>query len=398
VLASISNAVVTLAVTAVAPPARAGAFGLVMMLFLLALALGRAVGGDALLLSAQPQRHEGQGLGLALTSGVLGALVGVAVLLTLAGRGASPEAAWLLALMPWLVVQDTYRYVAFARHQPAVAMVGDAIWVLAVGLGAAVATLLGRADAWVVVALWAVGGMCSGAFLALRLRQLPDLLPLARRPLWDRRLQLWLLAEAALLTGPVHLVLLVAGASSGLQAVAALRLLQIAFAPMTMLFFAWYVTRVQSMVGHAQASPTALRTTLAKVGLALGAVCLLLAFALLALPEAWGRRVGGETFALARVAVVPFALSTALTGSAASLIAGLRACGALASVVVARVVVVVPNLVAVAALGRAFGITGIAWALVATNAVGVAVLWRSLASALATRASATNRGDHALRC
>jgi hypothetical protein len=366
--AALSNGVVTIGVAALANGREAGEFGLAMVLFVVTAVIVRALGGDALLLATDPSRFEAHVVTLALLSAAGGVVVGVTLMAT---RDLPATAVWVIGGLVLLVLQDACRYLCFARRDPRSCAMADGVWCVVMLLVASIAAWSGGLEATELAAAWVIGG---GVSLMLLLSRLHPAARLVRHPMWDPHTQWWLLAEAAALSGPVHAVTVIAGVTAGIESVAALRVLQVVFGPMSLIFTAWYVSQIGRVVERARTQPTVVMTTVVRVGAMLAVVSLSLGFVVLALPRDVGVAVAGDVFVPARSVVVPTAIATALTAVAAALVAGVRVHKRFERVVLARLVYAGVVCASTAVGGLIAGLSGVVWALVLSNGVGLAPL------------------------
>lgn len=194
ILSSVSNVLLTIGIANVSSADEVGRFSIAVLLFLFLLAASRAVTGQVLLLRPGCGELEALALGTALLIGGLASVAGAIVAISTGGP-LSPAIAWPILFLPALLLQDTYRFIAFGRSRPGLAAAGDLAWATATGAGLLLVRfdLLGPGG---LVMVWTLAGVASAALLAAATSVRPDLSGALRRPQWDRTLQLWLLAEA----------------------------------------------------------------------------------------------------------------------------------------------------------------------------------------------------------
>jgi hypothetical protein len=323
-LSSVSNVLLTIGIANVSSADEVGRFSIAVLLFLFLLAASRAVTGQVLLLRPGCGELEALALGTALLIGGLASVAGAIVAIPTGGP-LSPAIAWPILFLPALLLQDTYRFIAFGRSRPGLAAAGDLAWATATGAGLLLVRfdLLGPGG---LVMVWTLAGVASAALLAAATSVRPDLSGALRRPQWDRTLQLWLLAEAAVLALPPVVAPLFVGSVAGVEALGAFRLLQVLFGPVMLIFQSWYVARIGVLV-RAAPDGRALRRSVLVPGAAIGALSLSLGAVLLLLPPGASKHLGGASFSQASPADLPFALATGAAGVASALVAGLRSLG-----------------------------------------------------------------------
>lgn len=217
-VSSISNFTVGVAVARVAGAAGLGAFSLAYALWLIAGALHRSLVAEPMAIEGDARRATDTGVETGLAAEVLLGLGGAVLLAAtgavclLAGRVEFGTA--MLAFAPWLpflVVQDYWRWVGFLTRSPRRALTNDVLF-LAVQV-AGFAALLGvpHVPAPLVIGMWGLGGL-AGAFYGLhqQARATGVALRAWRSP---RLLPGWLAAGAGLLAGRWRLSRWIAGSS-----------------------------------------------------------------------------------------------------------------------------------------------------------------------------------------
>lgn len=263
--------------------------------------------------------------GMAIVVGLLtGAVCAVAGLLIGGGTGAAFLA--LGAVLPGLMLQDSWRFAFFASGQGGKAFVSDITWALAL----VPLLYLASRDASVTRFVLAWGG--AGIFAALVSGFQAGVLPRVSRAwrwLSDHRdLGLRYLTENLTLSGAYQLRMYGLGAFAGVAAVGTVRGAEMLLGP----FFI-----VLSGVGLV-AVPEAARVLRRSVR-RLSVFCLLLGGAqavaalawgvllLFALPDEWGHALLGEVWLTASALILPATLSVTFAGFNTGAAAGLRALG-----------------------------------------------------------------------
>lgn len=296
-----------------------GGFGSMVVglsVYYLTLALGRAWVGDPLIALSQSVGSQSVGSGLSWSLGrerLLRLAFGGAVVLVLFSVVASAVRFELLLLacaMPLLLMQDGYRFLAWARRRPQIVVALDGLWV-----GAALAVITGfwivagepPTARWILVS-WLIGGVVScgaGAGTAATGSGPAARVPSVMHPHGDAdlsdgereastalaRSQALLAVDAA---GQPAAVAAVAGAT----VTAGIRAATLPFAPLTSILSAIRilvlpVLRQAVIDGHVRATIVKVVGLFAAVGAALAAASLAL---VMALPASWL----GETGELVR--------------------------------------------------------------------------------------------------
>lgn len=165
-----SNVLVLLLAAHLLGPSGFGLFSIVMTVYALAQGLGRSLLCDPLLVHPEEAAERpGHSVGAALLLGGAASclLVGAAIL---AGRFSADMRGALVGLavaVPLLLVQDVGRYLSFATHRPALALLLDVVWLVLLFVGIAVLHVLHeRSITWYTVA-WAGSGALAGLLVFL---------------------------------------------------------------------------------------------------------------------------------------------------------------------------------------------------------------------------------------
>lgn len=173
VVSGASNVLVTLLAAQLLGVALFGLFGIVLMVYVLVQGTTRALVSQPLLVHPEDATaRPGDALGSTLAvGGYAGLLVAAGALGALLLDGRLAAALLVLALaLPLLGLQDAGRYLAFAGHRPAFALVLDLTWLLLLVVALGVAVLLdARTLVWFVVC-WAGSGSLAGVLLLWRHR------------------------------------------------------------------------------------------------------------------------------------------------------------------------------------------------------------------------------------
>ena len=279
-LSSIVNLAVGVLVARTVDPASFGAFGLVFSTYLIVLGVCRALVAEPLVVRFSAREDEewryatraatGSALALGIVAGAGCALVGFA------SGGVFGRALLALgAVLPGLLLQDTWRYAFFAAGRGRQAFVND---LAAAGALPALAALAETTHAvGLFVLAWGAAGACGALVGALQARLAPA--PIAG-PSWirsQRDLALPYLGEFAALGAGEAALFGVAGLA-GLAAAGALRAGQILVGPLRVLFLGVRLAAVPEgvrLLRDPRSSPRAaalrLSAGLAGVALAWGA-------------------------------------------------------------------------------------------------------------------------------
>jgi O-antigen/teichoic acid export membrane protein len=307
-----------------------GAFGLALTTYLLAVGISRALVGDLLVVrhSAGAGAHvAGQAFGAVLVVGLAGAGVLVVVGAVMA---AVPIGAVLVVLglsLPGLLLQDTLRYFFVAIGRPARALANDAIWA---GCQAGVLVLLlatGGAGLLTFVGAWAGGATVAAAIGLRQTGQRPRLsgaVPWLRAggDLWPR-----FLAEFFATMGAWQLALYLVGGLAGLAPVGALRGAQVLFGPLHVVNYGARLVAVPEGVRARAGGQRDVRRLVAVVLAVLVGIAAGWTAVVVALPDALGRALLGETWPSVAAISLPFGLFMVTEAAVFSIGIGLRILG-----------------------------------------------------------------------
>ncbi|MCC9197997.1 hypothetical protein QNO08_04630 [Arthrobacter sp. zg-Y820] len=238
-VSSVSNFVAVAVAANVATAADFGQFSLAYAGLLLFLGGQRALVGETLLV-----RYSQTGtLTRQVASASLGATALVAVptiLLLLAGAVLSgPENArlWLVmaAVSPFVLLQDSLRYLFICQGRPARALLIDGIW--AVGsITAMLLTARSGGELWMVLVWWGIGAAVALAVGLLLARSVPAVPSGIRWLVLNRDFAFRYLAEFATLNASTFAVLYFLVFPLGAAGVGALRAAQLLFSPLNTVF------------------------------------------------------------------------------------------------------------------------------------------------------------------
>lgn len=388
VLSSATNAVLSFLVARTVSDTAFGGFAVAFTVFALVVGATRALATSPLGIRYAVESEPGdvadavrRAAGTSFGIGVAAGLVCLLAAAVLGAAGADPAASCLLALgvvLPGLLVQDAWRYAFFAMGRPAAAAANDAVWAVA-QLAAVGALLLGGVDAaWPLVLAWGLSGAAAAVLGAGQARLRPKL---AGARGWLREhldLTRYIAAEFATLQGGQQGALLLIALVGSLEAIGALRAVQVLLGPTTILATAALTFAVPEF-SRRRADLTPRQWRLGALGLGgtvagLGAVWGVL---FLLLPDAVGRFLLGDTWPGTEAVLVPTVVAQAAAalgiGPTAALLARSKARLTFAVHAVEAPLILVGGVVGVV-VGGAYGA---AWGLAVAPAVAMPLLyWR----------------------
>lgn len=320
-----------------------GAFSLAYIIYGLSLGAGRAAGGEILLLRAAqggegPESDEGNLLGLTVALSVLAALVTAMVALVLEGASRSVVLV-LAAAAPALLIQDALRYCFFALGRPSDAIRIDLIWATVQALGFLVLiALLTSPDPHVFVLVWALGAAASAIVGLFQLRVAP-------RPVgamdWirdERERAFSFLSDFILIVGVVYVSIYAVGLVAGLATVAAIRGAQLLFRPFDVFVSGLRIVTLPALARTSARDTTAIVSKARQLSALLLIPALVWSATMIALPDAVGRAVLGDTWQVAKPLLLPVAAAAIARTVALPSVDGIRALGGGRRLVVRRLV------------------------------------------------------------
>jgi O-antigen/teichoic acid export membrane protein len=242
VLASATNFLLGLIVARTVGARDLGGFSVAYATFTLSLGAVRAIAGDLLVVRYTGVSAEEWRQGLRRSAGtalMVGTLVGAGCLV--AGLIVGEPSRTILAIvgisLPFLVVQDVWRFAFFARGRGLAAFLNDSVWAVALFAGFAILRYADVSSVAWFTSTWAASGALAAIFGVFQLRVLPTGPWTAIKWLHGHRdLAPRFFAEFVVGTGVSSLVLFAVGALAGLGELGQLRAGEIALGPLNVLF------------------------------------------------------------------------------------------------------------------------------------------------------------------
>jgi O-antigen/teichoic acid export membrane protein len=394
IVSALSNAAaIVLPAVLLTDDQEAGATMLALTVAYVVLSVSRSFVGEVLLAHASRQDDAGR-LRLVRDGAAAALVVGIAAGLVMLGVWAiRPDSGnldlslliWVAPAMPFLVLQDTGRYAAFAARKPERALVLDTVWVVVQALLVTGIVMWGHPTGGTLLGCWGAGAAVSAVCWMLRDR----LSPLSGRPRrWlteTRHLSGWFATTAVLGQVQVQLVAFLVAGTLGTAAFARLRLAQTAvIAPVQNLMMAamsLLVPRSSVLVAGGKMAELRRQTWKLTVGAAGLAVGVLVIVMLLAEPLL---QVALPRYADAAPLRYPLAIQAGIylvQIPYAAALRGMQAARLLLLQYVIFAIVSISGLVVGAHLG---GLQGAAWGLCVGAAAGLVtmmVLYRVAAAA-----------------
>lgn len=343
-ISSASSFLLVVAVARASDVTTVGQFLLAYLLYGFVLGVGRAIGGDVLLLRAAERPDEvaldcRRLLGLAVAlSGPAAVVFGLTALA--AGSGALATSLLCLggALVP-VLVQDALRYCLFAQGRPSRAAANDALWLaIQLSLTAAVIVLWDPSSPAPFVVAWAAGAVIAAAVGIWQTGLLPTLRDLRRWFTEDKGRVSSFFTDFSLMIAATHVTVYLIAVIATVEDVAAFRGMMLLFSPLDALFAGIRIMTLPALVRAITPGGAAVRKLAYVVALASALVTAGWALVIVTLPDRVGRAVLGATWDVAEPLEAAIAVASAALFAALPLQAGLRALRSARRLVILRVI------------------------------------------------------------
>ena len=378
-LSSLTNFALGILVARSASPEEFGAFTIVFATFILALGLARALSGEPLLVrhteapNPDLRRATASATGAAIA---IGAVAGLGcVVAGVAARGGLGDAFVALGiLLPWLLLQDGWRYAFFAAGRSKAAFANDLIWAALLLPVLVLISGTRTVSARDLILVWGTTAALAAAAGIFQARVIPDPRGTIRWIRGHRDLAPRYVGEYMAASGAYQFSAYGVAAVASLAAVAALRAGQLLLGPLNIFGLAAGVAAVPEFVRISRRRPAAVRKASVALSAGMVAVATLWGSVLLLLPARVNELALGPQWAGASLVLLPLVLARLGSGAQAGPSTALRALGEARRSLLLRAVcaaVVAFGTIGGAATG---GALGAASALAAAECIG-AVLW-----------------------
>jgi O-antigen/teichoic acid export membrane protein len=377
---SITNFALGIAVARTTTPQDFGAFSIAFATYTISFGLARALTSEVLAVRFSASVGTDRRRGIAAATGVaivLGAIIGIACLAVGAFvSGALGKALLVLApAMPWLLLQDTWRYAFFAAGRPVSAFINDVVWAIVLFPLLALLLLTDRdAVGWLMFA-WELSALVAALVGIWQARLLPDPTQV-RGWLRDQRDYIGpFLGEFAALRGASQVVTYAVAAIGGLAAAGAIRGGFILLSPLNVFFLGFRNVIVPEGIRLLERSTTALRSRSAFLSSGLAFLAATWGAILLSLPSSAGATLLGDTWPAARDVILPLTVMMVGAGLTIGPSAAVRSLAAVRRSLRTRLAIAALTIVGGVVGVQVAGSTGAAWALAAAACVGSGAWW-----------------------
>jgi hypothetical protein len=365
-----------------------GALSIAFAAYTVALGISRATASEPLVMRFSGETESGWRRGAGPSAGavlILGVVGGVSSLVVgFVAGGTLGEGLIVLGLaLPFLLVQDHWRFAFFARGKGNLSFANDLAWALIQFPVLLILVLVvdNPTVGWFLLGWGGAAGVAAvlGAFQA-------GVTPKIGRALWwwreQRDIVPRILGEFGAVTGGSQLAVFGIAALAGLSAVGAIRGAQVLMGPVNVLITGVNIVAIPEMVASLKRSPSSLRRRSAFFSCGLGICSLVWGGVVMVLPTSIGVQILGDTWTIAH-SVVPGLIvwQTALAVSVGA-VAGLRALAAVRRSLWVRIVVA-PFVVGGGLVGAIVGgARGASLGLGAANSLAAAAWWFQFQRAL----------------
>ncbi len=387
-LSSATNFALALLVARTVVARDLGAFSVAFTTFTLSLGAVRAIAGELLVVrySAVPAEEWRYGVkraaGTTLMAGIVVAVIALVAATTMGGAVRGVLSIVAIGL-PFLLLQDVWRFAFFARGRGRAAFLNDLVWAVLTFAAFAVLRHFDVSSVLWFTSCWAAAGFIAAIVGVVQLKLAPSSPRAALK--WLRRhsdIAPRFFAEFAVGTGVASLTLFAFVAIAGLGEVGRLRAGEIALGPLNVLFAGVGLVATAESVRLLHQSPNRFVHGCRSLSFLLTAGVVAWGTILLSVPRGVGEFVLRDNWDPARSLLTPLVIG--LTGWASSYgaLIGLRSLAAARRSLRAKCLDALLNLVAGVSGAYLAGATGVAWGSAVTGCLRSVVAWGQFSRAL----------------
>jgi len=369
-----------------------GIFSLAWVTYSLVLNLSRGLATDPFMVRYSGVATASWRSAVARASGTalgIGTLTGAVSLLAGIGMGGPVGAAFVAlgAVLPALMLQDSWRYAFFAAGQGGKSFVNDTVWALALIPAMILAARHGSVVHFVLA--WGLAGAVAAGYGCVQMGMLPRIAAVWGWLRQQRDLGPRYLVENVSYSGSSQLRMYGVGAIAGLAAAGAIRGADLLLGPYVAVLMGLSLVAVAEAARVLRRSPHRLRLFCLLLGGSQAVGLLAWGLGLLfLLPGRVGQFVLGSVWDSASVLILPTTLAMMGVGFSNGAAAGLRALGAARRSMRSQLTASVAYVLAGIGGAAMAGALGSAWGVAAATLFGSAVWWVQLHAGLRERLSA----------
>jgi O-antigen/teichoic acid export membrane protein len=336
-----------------------GAFSLAFATYVLAIGACRALTSEPFMVRFSASAEEEWRRGARDAVGTA-AVVSVAIAVLCFAIGSIAHGPFALAMyavgagMPGFLLQDTWRFIFFARQRGRDAFVNDTLCCLMTGAGLAVLAALDHRSLSAIVLVWGGAATLASAAGAVQGRVVPRVKAAGRW--WRETIELAprFLAEFVAMTGAASAAFYGVGVVAGLTVSGYLRAAEMLLSPFRIVMTGVALFALPEAVRVARSSPARLPSACARLGIALAVLATLYGLAIFLAPLEALSLIVGSLARNAQEVILPMAVATAMLGLTMGALIGLRALQAAKHSLMARLVAT-PFILAAPLVGAALG-------------------------------------------
>jgi len=400
-LSSLTNFVVGIVIAKSVGLDEFGAYALAFSAYCLVLGVSRALTTEPFAVryssvaGVASKAAAGNAAGTALLLGTAAAAVALVSSLFLPAQYRGLVLA-LSAVLPGIILQDSWRLLFFARGYGRAAFGNDLIWTILLVPAFALDFLDGQVSSASLLLAWGSAGTLAGIYGILQFRAWPAPVAAARwltetRALWPRYL-----CEGLAINGSQQVYMFGLAGLTGLASVGAFKLVLVVLGPVNVLVQGIGAVAVPEASrawakGRKQLNLTAVAFSLV---VSVGALCW--GTVVSAVPEVWLEATVGAGWTAAAVLLMPVMLSQVFNGANTGPVAALRAMGQAKRSMWTRIVASFLVLVLVLLGALAGGIRAAAWGLAAAALMNLGMWLHQFRRAAVMQAASGNDLDRKL--
>ena len=370
-ISSASNFLLLIVVARASTATQFGAFATAQAVFLFVLGTTQAIVSESFIIrtnqeSADAREASVAAVGMAFLIGIGQLFIVVPLALCLSGTVGKLLLIFSLAT-PFLLVQDTIRFIASGLGRPSAALRNDTLWLALVVPLLGYSAIMGLGPQTQLL-MWASSGALCGLIFCWTEKIYPSLkggLPWALK---HRDLTLRFAAEFGITSGSSQIAAIMLAGVLGLPGLAALRANQLLYGPLNVLVNG---TRIAALPPLVALSPIERLRAWKRYRMALLIVTALYAAIVMAMPEILGKLLLGETWYAASDLRGLFAVQYILLVLSTMYVTWLRAIPAPKSSLIVRCFFGLATLTIPILCGSKWGVVGAAWGLSGALAVAV---------------------------
>ncbi len=303
-VSSLTNFALAIIIARSVSPTDFGVYALLFWSYILVLNVARAIGANPLIMRyshvdpGATARATARATGAATVVGLAGAVL--AITLGLLGIAGGPALIVLGLGLPWLLVQDAYRFCFMASGRAVEAFLSDSSWAIVMGLLLVIGGIAHIPDSLVgILTYWEIGGAVGAIYAIARSPATPSVRAV---PSWLREHRLVLPGLAAgsiIVVGAQTLTQYALAAWAGLTVVASLRAGSTLLSPIFVVFQGLMLAAAPEAGRTVRTALATLPQRLVWLAAVLAAVAIGGGAVAIALPEVIGRALLGQSWPLA---------------------------------------------------------------------------------------------------